>query len=139
VSELVTKLLAAIEAKEAKARTAIPGPWRVERETGDVTPYWNVVTDEGYLMADSDSEESPNAHFIAHNDPASVLRMCSAHRDIVEHAQSALDLVDEEGWVITDGEVHIDRDTYEAVEDAADIWTLTLALLADAYGIEEGS
>jgi Family of unknown function (DUF6221) len=145
VSDLVTKVLAAIEQTEHIAQKAIDAG----RRDGDIkSQEWREI-EVGSIMSDpdgvrivSDGDTEMDSRVVNHilrQQPRSVLRMCSAHRDIVEHAQSALELVDDEGAVITDGEVHIDRDTYEAVEDAAGIWSLTLALLADAYGIEEGS
>lgn len=143
MSDLVTKLLAAIEDVERIAREATPGPWRVDNATypeGIHNDYGDCPVAGGRWGDEASVFDQPSdAHHIALHDPASVLRMCSAHREIVEHAQSDLDLVDDDGQVITDGEVHIDRDNYETVEEAAAVWYLALTLLARAYGIEEGS
>jgi hypothetical protein len=59
VSDLVSRLLEAIEAKDQKARAAYGSPWA------------------------ADMGAHPNAVFIADNDPSSVLRHCEADRKLM--------------------------------------------------------
>lgn len=92
MTDLVSRLLAAIDERDTKARAAIAhaggGTWYVSvKGDGDVRvedtgscvalgPYGGGLYDEG-------------PHMVA-NDPDSVLRLCQAHRDIVaryEHAR----------------------------------------------------
>lgn len=98
MSDLVTKLLAAIEDTE-----------HVAREAAD----WSRG------VADWADAGEPDWVHIARHDPASVLRMCSAHREIVEiHEHQKFDHPGK-------GDHSIGCDTIRA--------------LARAYGIEEGS
>jgi len=86
VSDLIPRLLAAIDEREAKARAAAEeteADWVIDPDD----PHSNaiiggstrdiVVYDEGRPMVGE-------AAHIAANDPASVLRMCQAHRKIVD-------------------------------------------------------
>lgn len=118
MSDLIPRLLAAIDEREAKARTATPGPWRwgnwdteygtveQERRTLECAPsrgaFPAVVerdTESARVLPDLedpleytyDGERwDENAAHIVANDPTAVLRMCQAHRKLVEHAQATI-------------------------------------------------
>lgn len=91
MSDLISDLLAAIEAREELARRTEPGRWAVwpsdmpgefvvarrNERTGTQDPD-RVATTHGLYCAEQ------NARFIADNDPSSVLRRCEADRKIVE-------------------------------------------------------
>jgi len=78
MSDLTYRLLEAIQAKEEKARAIIEGagdgPWRVASRWGCAERGGTSVIG----LTESD------IHFIADNDPSSVLRRCEADRKLVE-------------------------------------------------------
>lgn len=90
MSDLISDLLAAIEAREELARRTEPGRWAVwpsdmpgefvvarrNERTGTQDPD-RVATTHGLYCAEQ------NARFIADNDPSSVLRHCAADRELV--------------------------------------------------------
>lgn len=75
MSDLVSLLLAAIEAREQKARKAQGTTWDVARD-GEVRELGNGGT-VAYVPRPEDAE------FIAGNDPAAVLRRCAEERKVV--------------------------------------------------------
>lgn len=66
---------------------------------------------------------------------AAVLRHCAADRELIGSAQEALELVDDNGQVITDSPTHIDPDAYEQIEERAAAWRAVLRNRAEAYDI----
>lgn len=106
---LIDRLTTAIAAKEAKARAATPGPWFTPPTDdiaewtiyGNVSPDrqtgWAIASTMQYPREDMSNEATAlrkpaevvehanaNAEHIADNDPASVLALCQAHREIVD-------------------------------------------------------
>lgn len=123
---LTTRLLAAIDKREVIARAAIPGPWRwgnwntefgateEERRTLEHAPSrgqfpavverdaesTRVLPDLEDPLEYTDEDEVASAAHIVENDPAAVIRMCQAHRELLElHAIVWRDI----GW-LADGE-----------------------------------
>lgn len=114
--DLVTRLLAEIDEREQIAREATPGPWHAN----DGLRCVNVEQSEedgGHLVAELEPCDDhpdiyqPDGDHIAENDPAAVLRMCQAHRDIVAACNA------------------------EAYELGSRLATEVLAQLAEGYGL----
>lgn len=143
---LIDRLTAAIDAKEAKARATLTELFvggDPDRPTGTTSGQWETykVRDGEFSVRETDGsdvalaggvdlcEESwtglneANAEHIADNDPASVIRMCQAHRRIVEDRRQAYVEMseDEEPWDIG----------YRAALDHV------VRLLAVGYGLTE--
>lgn len=82
MSDLVSRLLAAIEETERLARAAQDyvgdGPWSVGRARGSGEPYVN-----GEVAAVCSFIEEASALHIVRNDPAAVLRRCAADRKLL--------------------------------------------------------
>lgn len=138
MSDLVTKLLAAIEDVERIAREATPGPWRVDNATypeGIHNDYGDCPVAGGRWGDEASVFDQPSdAHHIALHDPASVLLMCSAHREIVEiHEHQKFDHPGKGDHSIGCIVCH---STYA---DFGGGICDTIRALARAYGIEEGS
>jgi hypothetical protein len=97
---LATWLLAQLDAEEAVARAATPGPWRVveQQATVSVTNRWQRVA----LMqrrANDRLAEASAAH-IAAQDPATTLARIAALREVVETCTMPLAATEEcqLGW-----------------------------------------
>jgi hypothetical protein len=129
VDDLVAKVLAAIEAKEAKAGAATPGPWKAEGDDLTDDEVYSVHDGEhGDLVGDvvayargEHGRQVSNMVHIADNDPVDVLRRCAKDREIVaEHSTP---------WTAA----------YEGTvcNVCLDGWPCkTMRLLAEGYGIE---
>lgn len=136
--DLPTRLLAAIEAKEAKARAGAGysrGSWaragkrELHYSNGRSERYEAVFVGNDTLLERWDRirvarDDGSIAEHIADNDPKSVLAMCSAHRQIVElYAEHA----------------DYDRpdDSYEHATGRICGLGEALRLIARGYGIQE--
>lgn len=96
---LIDRLAAAIDAKEAKAQAATPGPWTACQQYEDGPVGVDVVPSDrtgAYVVCPDVNAGmiAEDAEHIADNDPATVLRMCQAHRKIVERHHAD----DRSGW-----------------------------------------
>lgn len=123
--DLSTRLLEAITRREWAAREAQPGPWHIGNAV-DPTQPCNIHTVPGcrgvaYNVGWLDAE-----HIIWH-DPSHVLRVCQAHREIVEHWQATKDALSAAEGTILAGACRVRLGAYENV----------LKALAGAYGLEE--
>lgn len=78
MSDLVSRLLEAIEAKERRAGIAHPGPWKIHRDNEGT---WINYGDEGRIAGKVFA--GVDARFIVDNAPSSVLRRCGADRRTV--------------------------------------------------------
>lgn len=83
---LHARLRAAVEERLAAARAATPGPWRWSPNYGD--PY---VADAGGIPVAPPPIQSPDAEFIAANDPAATVRRCEALLRVVERHAPEVD------------------------------------------------
>lgn len=127
MDDLSSLLLAAIEETERLAREATEGPWRAGVRGGP------TVEAEGWTVA-SGVTDLDAAH-IAHNDPSSVLRRCSADRRIVETTRMAQGHY-REVLAETEG----DPGSSARVSDAwrqATTWEKAMALVAEGYGLTD--
>lgn len=85
--DLVSGLLSAIEQREATAREAAKYS----------SPKWETVSSAVVDLGGDDLDgllpvpASPIGHLMVENDPESVLRLCRAHRTIIEHCVPDLD------------------------------------------------
>ncbi|CAL9668752.1 hypothetical protein SUDANB145_07303 (plasmid) [Streptomyces sp. enrichment culture] len=115
--DLLAWLETAIIDRETAARAASEGPWE---ETGIGEYGWTVSAPNGALFETDDSDQGrADAHYIALNDPESVLRRCAADRKLLASLKAVM-----EGDYIDDGEPVL-------AEHA-------LAILAEGYGWTEG-
>ena len=85
---LIDRLTAAIDAKEAKARAATPGPWTACQQYEDGPVGVDVVPSDrtgAYVVCPDVNAGmiAEDAEHVADNDPSGVLRMCEAHRKII--------------------------------------------------------
>lgn len=79
MSDLVSRLFAAIEATERQAEIAHPGPWAIHRDDkGTFVTYGGENRIVGQVYAGYD------ARFIIRNDPAAVLRRCESDRRLLK-------------------------------------------------------
>jgi hypothetical protein len=81
MSDLITRLLEAIEAKEQRALKAAPGPWRPNAEHDEVYAADDIPVCEGFAL--SSNQLRATVDFIVDNDPSSVLRLCHSHKFVV--------------------------------------------------------
>ena len=132
MSDVVSRLLAAIDERQRKAEAAARLQWDSEegwgRDGHTLIPHIGVI-----------HEDQPFEHILA-NDPPSVLRLCQAHRDIV--ALHKITVTSSESFDpmaerrVTDHDVECEvcgwcsDDPKEACE--------TLLALARGYGVEDG-
>jgi hypothetical protein len=79
VSDLVSRLLEAIQAKERRAGIAHPGPWKIHRDNEGT---WITYGDEGRIAGKVFA--GVDARFIVDNDPSAVLRRCEQDRWLVD-------------------------------------------------------
>jgi hypothetical protein len=125
VDDLATRLLAAIDAKDATARAAAAGT--VPDWMGDGT---DVISGDGhdYLSVAYSLGGPATAIHIAENDPACVIRRCAADRKIVElHGGGGHECS------VFDHTGNPDFCHYVLEGDNCS----TMLLLAEGYGIEE--
>lgn len=129
VSDLVSRLLTAIDETERLANAATPGPWRVDDERYAEAIYGGevgcVVGGGRWAGESSVFDSTEDALHIVHNDPAAVLRRCQADRELIAlHPQDA-----ELGWLcqLCGGEGQNIDCTYPCD---------TLRLLAGSYGVD---
>lgn len=124
MSDLVSRLLAAIEETEQEAKHTEPGPWGVW--PGDVPGEFVVHTDYNGKPAPDRVATThglhcaeQNARWIAMNDPAAVLRRYAADKRQVQRLAEMVEL----------GEEYYDNPTvWDLVQDS-------LKDFADSYGI----
>lgn len=99
MTDLHTRLVAAVHARAAVARAATPGPWFVDNpnQGSEYFPFWTVRNDE--FVTPSGDEDAPaldfqlhtgcaaDAELVAANGPDVVLRQCEADlRRLERHA-----------------------------------------------------
>lgn len=148
MKDLVERLVAAIEAKEAKAQSAIPGPWRYnpakEWHSSEelAKPRWLRLPGDEFVGAGpleatigvaatgpaNHLQSMADAAFIADNDPADVLRRCAADREIVEIAKYHIENLQQHR---VNGAPILATDEATAV-----LMTKMLQVLARGYGIQ---
>jgi hypothetical protein len=151
MSDLVSGLLAKLDSLERLAQAATAGPWRYNpgKEWHEPTalafpPGWRPRGEEfvgaGPLestvgVAATGPADHPqsmaDAAFIAANGPDAVLRLCRAHRDIIEMYQQA-----------KARPVQRDRGKLRGLDHASAMGRLTtlglvLQSLAEGYGLQE--
>lgn len=97
MTDLVSRLLEAIAAKEAKARAAQPGPWTVRHWKQGAEDWKDVSSADYSVVANSIGLDATAAtvEFIHDNDPSSVLRRCAVDRKILELHQPKVYETDE--------------------------------------------
>lgn len=93
MTDLPTRLLAAIEQRERYAHEATPGPWTAY----DRGVCWEIP--ELPDVHDGTGFTRPDVHHIVANDPSTVLRQCAAHKRIVAEIQSwKHHFIEEDPW-----------------------------------------
>jgi hypothetical protein len=85
VTDIAEQLLAAIAEREKAAREAQPGPWHIGNAV-DPTEPCNIHTFPA-ARGVADNLGWLDAEHIIWHDPTSILRLCQAHREIVETFQ----------------------------------------------------
>lgn len=88
MTDLVSRLLEAIAAKEAKAR--VVGEERLRWEFGEFSESVTVENANDYVACGpyGGGIDADDGRFIADNDPSSVLRRCAADRDLIADIQA---------------------------------------------------
>ena len=134
--DLAARLLAAIDAKESKARAAAthaPGPWRVDPDDNDAMLPTGVWVEDAADTGVAVVRGNYRAEFLVDNQPDTVLRRCAADRKILAEHQP-------------DGTAYGDQLCRRCTlgDEASDklhrwfIWPCpTLRALAEGYGITE--
>lgn len=125
--DLVTRLLAAIEAAEKLALAASPGPWTTTAEHDEVLAVDGIPVADGFAL--SGRQLRATVDHIIGQDPLAVLRRCAADRKIlaIHHPERA------GGYV--DCAVCREPFTPEAESEA---WPCgTILALAEGYGLAE--
>jgi len=119
VSDLVSRLLEAIEAKEEKARAVLDRElWdELDEALGRDWPNW-LPEDRGTVRA-----------YMVDNDPSSVLRRCKADRETIVQCQRAIR--DDEASARA-GDLHRMQHTLTAM-----LAWFVLDKMAESYGITE--
>lgn len=145
MDDLADRVLAAIEAKEAKARAATPGPWTAGKHDGpgEGIVYgadWRIAEATLYPRSRAHSrfpklrvpvhliDANANAAHIVDSDPVEVLRRCAADRRIVD-------------MYLT--ELRVEQEDNPHRIGAARMWgggklsaaRIAVVLLADGYGL----
>lgn len=87
MTDLITRLSAELDRREAIARAATPGAWSVN----DPTYPEAILSDDGHVLSGgrwggeaSIFDRDEDAHHIAANNPATALRLIEAHRKILD-------------------------------------------------------
>lgn len=125
--EVVVRLLAAIDEREATAREA----------TRWSAPEWSTASSAVLDLGVDDLDSlipvpaSPISHHMEANDPASVLRLCQSHRDIVAMYQQQKQIAEQLEFEQRDSDAHM-----TAVAIVLGLAS-AVTLLARGYGIEE--
>jgi hypothetical protein len=129
MSDFISDVLAAIEAREQKARKAAPGPWRPNAEHDEVYAVDDIPVCEGFAL--SNNQLRATVDFIVDNDPSSVLRRCAVDRKLLrvhEHKAPYPKVAPGEVGCTT---CHFDQDGDLAMLG----WCDTIRLIAEVYSI----
>ena len=152
MSDVVSRLLAAIDERERLARAATSGPWRYNprKEWHEPTalafppemrPPGEEFVGAGPLDATvgvaatgptGHPQSMADAAFIAANDPQDGLRLCQAHRDIVDEWAKRKQMADQLA-----AERYVGDAVIAAEAIVAALWA-AVTLLARGYGVEDG-
>jgi hypothetical protein len=81
VSDVVSGLLAKLDSLERIAESASPGPWHANAEHDEVWAVDDIPVAEGFALSNNQLRNTVD-HMVAH-DPLAVLRLCRAHRDLI--------------------------------------------------------
>lgn len=81
--DLVPRLLTHITEIEQLARQASPGPWKTSPEHDEVWAVDDIEVATGFALSNNQLRNTVD-HIVLNADPESVLRLCQAHRQIVE-------------------------------------------------------
>jgi hypothetical protein len=143
VTDLVSRLLEAITAKEEKARAASPSPWALHRDSLGDDHWADISAADGSSPVDTESGAiGPNlatVEFIADNDPSSVLRRCAADRRRAErHAPSAPGIGPFESRRFKDPDALICTHCSHDGDWGATVWPCPdFTDLVDSYGLSD--
>lgn len=134
MSDLVSRLLAAIEETERLALAASPGPWRANAEHDEVLAVDGEIACEGFAL--SSNQLRATVDHIVHNDPAAVLRRCAADKAAVLWFKAGMDRLERLNHVaerrpLTAAESADRAVTVVVVSEGHDYMTF----MASAYGI----
>jgi hypothetical protein len=89
--DLVSALLVKIEQLERRAEAAKPGPWKRDYHAAFMH---NITAADGHSLITGGLMGSPDiAHVLAH-DPLAVLRLCRAHRDLIDEWRKRQQMAD---------------------------------------------
>lgn len=134
MADLRDRLLAAVERRERLASEATPGPWA--KVTDESPEFAVVVQDARGTWALGSGFYSYDAAHVAANDPAMVLRACTAHRRIVARYDEAVATAQRVASRPPDGPAwHV---VAAAAESRVAVLADVLHELADAYGVTSG-
>ncbi|WP_435606565.1 DUF6221 family protein [Streptomyces ardesiacus] len=125
--DILAWLETAISERETAARAASEGPWE---ETGIGDYGWTVSAPTGALFETDDTDQGrADTHYIALNDPESVLRRCAADRKLLGlHGGRAHECS------VFDRQGDVDNCAWIPESDVCS----TIHLVAEGYGWTEG-
>lgn len=140
MSDVVSGLLAKLSEVEKLANDCIAyvGSDRVGDEYADGSGTADRDDFPSYPWGSGDLEL---AFMAGPGHPDAVLRLCRAHRDLIEQAVEALRLIDDNGRIdqAQARAEHVDSDAWDEIEATADVWLSVLQSLARGLGVEEQS
>jgi hypothetical protein len=93
-ADVVRRLIAVLDEIERLAGLASPGPWRPNAEHDEVLAGDDETVCDGFALSNNQLRNTVD-HIVLNADPESVLRLCRAHRDIIERYQKAAAKPDE--------------------------------------------
>lgn len=131
MTDLVSRLLEAITAKEEKAQAAPPWPWRTNAEHDEVVASDGLTVCDGFAL--SNNQLRAAVDHVVDNDPSSVLHRCATDKVIAETTRMA-----QEHYREVLAETEGDPGSSARVADAwrqATTWEKAARLVAEGYGL----
>lgn len=129
--DLVTRLLAAIEATEKLALAASPGPWTTTAEHDEILAVDGIPVADGFAL--SGRQLRATVDHIIGQDPLATLRSCAADRRLIDIAfEHAAKIDGEWGCVHSADDIRGGRCPEQRPGDLDVIITL-----AERYGLAE--
>lgn len=113
-----TSSLSAIDRREATALAASPGPWMPNAEHDEVLAADEITAFEGFALSGYQLRATVD-HAVL-NDPTAVIRMCQAHRKIVDEFKEA--------------QAYYTANPREPAGEVTGLWS-ALKALAEGYGL----